>query len=246
MNKYGYLRGNMGEFEHGVAAHLNVGGITIKQKEHDKLYTHAFPGAHSAAQLQDALQIEIKVGKRDMGAQAKFPFMLRVNNGRSGHKMPTGSSDLRFLWLTATASAADGTRFPVTLHSGKIAGMPDYSVAGASPEDATVLGTDVPPGSRIYRSVYVDANGRQSLFQYDSVKNVFDNRLNAAEIRNEMYDVTLPKGFTGQITLTATLKYLAAPSSFTRRQNVPDFMPVVIATCEKKVTVEHHRTGSEK
>jgi len=241
MNKYGYLREKVAEFESGVAAHLNIGGTRMKLKEHEKLYTHAFPGAHSSKQLENALKIEFKVGTRDADAQSRFPFILRVNNERSGHKMPTGSSDLRFLWLTVTAVADDGTKFPVVLHSAKISGRPDYSVVGASPDDASVLGTDVPAGSRIYRTVFADANGRQSLFQYDSVRNIFDNRLNAAEIRNEMYDIQLPKGFAGHITLSATLSYLAAPSSFTRRQNVPGFKPVVIAICEKKISVEPHQ-----
>ncbi|MBI5484383.1 MAG: hypothetical protein HY888_07975 [Deltaproteobacteria bacterium] len=242
MNKYGYLRDGAAEFNKGKAAHINIGYGDTEQKTHEKLYSHAFPGAHSAAQLEDALQLEFKIGRRNADAQSKFPFVLHVNNSRSGHKMPTGSSDLRLLWLAVTAATDDGTRFPVILHSRRIAGAADYSVAGASSDDATVLGADVPAGSRLYRSVFVDGKGRQTLFQYDSVKNVFDNRLNAAEVRSEMYDVLLPKGFSGQITLTATLNYLAAPSSVTRRQKVADFKPVVISTQQKRITLVPHLT----
>lgn len=246
MNKYGYLRNTVAEFDSGVAAHLNIGGGSRKLKEHEKLYSHAFPGAHRTTQLQDALQIECKTGRRSADDQSKLPFVLRVNNERSGHKMPTGSSDLRFMWLTVTATAADGTRFPVSLRTDSSAGMADYSVAGASSDDATVLGTDVPHGVRIYRSVFVDAKGRQSLFHYDSVKKVFDNRLNAAEVRREMYEAQLPEEFSGQITLTATLNYLAAPRSFTTRLNVPDFKPVVISSAEKKITLLPRQPVSEK
>lgn len=246
MNKYGYLRDKVAEFDRGVAAHLNIGVTTREQTTHEKLYSHAFPGAHSATQLKDALQIEIKTGRRSTDSHSRFPFVLRVNNERSGHKMPTGSSDLRFMWISVTAAADDGSRYPVTLHSGKSRGVADYSIAGASPDDAAVLGTDVPRGSRLYRSVFTDAKGRQTLFQYDSVSNVFDNRLNAAEVRNEMYDVQLPKDFSGQITLSASLNYLAAPSSFTKRHNVPDFKPVVISTTRKEITLQPHRPDPEK
>ena len=234
MNKNGFLKEGKAEFSSGVVAHLNIGSTAYKQKHHDKVYTHAFPGAHSISQLDDALQLEFRVGSRIADAQGHFRFGINVNNERSGHKMPSGSSDLRFMWLTVTAATDDGTSIPVTVSPVKRNGLADYSIAGGAPDDAEILGADVPAGSRMYRSVFVDAKGKQSLFHYDAVKNIFDNRLNAAEVRQEIYQLQIPPGFSGHINLLATLTYMGAPSSFTRHVLVPAFNPVII-TSEKKI-----------
>lgn len=238
MNKDGFLRNGNAAFDRGKAAHMNIGQVATKQKDHDKLFNHSFPGAHSLNQLQEALQLEFKVGTRTADAAGRFPFALTVNNERAGHKMPSGSSDLRFMWLVVTATTADGTPLPVSLQITKSRKGTDYSIAGASPDDGEILQGDVPVGSRLYRTVLVNAAGRQSLFQYDAVKNAFDNRLDAAEIRKEGYYLKLPADFSGKVTLEAKLFYRGAPSSFTKRMQVPDFSTVLVASQKKQVSVE--------
>jgi hypothetical protein len=245
MNKNGILKNGVAEFSSGSAAQMNIGSIPIKMKQHEKLYTHSFPGAHSISQLEDALQIDFRIGARSADNKGRFPFGIHINNERSGHKMPSGSSDLRFMWLTVTATTDDGTRFPVIILPTGRSVVPDYSVAGASRDDAAILGNDVPPGSRLYRSVFVDAKGHQSLFHYDAEKHVFDNRLKAAEIRNEVYELNIPPNFSGHVTLSATLSYRAAPSSFTKHVEVSDFTPVVIASQKKRISLVAHSAVSK-
>jgi hypothetical protein len=240
MNKNGFLKNGVAEFNSGVAAHINIGAVAKEQKSHDKLYSHSFPGAHSISQLEDALQMEFKVGSRSADSQGHFRFELNIDNERSGHKMPSGSSDLRFIWLSVTATDDDGRQFPVVPLPLKRKGMADYSIAGASPDDAAILGDDVPQGSRIYRSVFVDAEGHQTLFNYNSVKNIFDNRLNSAEVRHEIYELRVPPGFSGHVTLSANLFYRGNPSSFAKREDVPDFKPVAISSKQKKISVVTH------
>ena len=238
MNKIGYLKAGVAEYDSGAAAYLTIGTGSQAQKEHQKLHSHAFPGAHSNSQIEDALQIEFRVGTRSVNQLGMFPFTVLVNNERSGHKMPTGSSDLRFMWLEVTAAAADGAKIPILSSVVKNRGEVNYSIAGSSPDDAAILGDDLPAGSRLYRTVLVNAAGRQSLFQYDAVKNVFDNRLGAAEIRKEVYYLTLPDGFSGKVTLEARLYYRGAPSSFTKRMQVPDFSQVLVASQKKQISIE--------
>jgi hypothetical protein len=238
MNKNGFLRDGIAEFDRGAAAEMNIGHATKKQKEHDKLYNHSFPGAHSISELQDALLLVFKIGTRAPDADGRLHFTLVVNNERSGHKMPSGSSDLRFMWLEVHAISVDGTTIPVELVTSVSAGTNDYSIAGASLDDATVLQNDVPKGARLYRTVLVNAAGRQSLYQYDAVKNVFDNRLNAAEIRKEQFYLKLPSHYSGKVKLEARLYYRAAPSSFTKRLQLEDFVPVLVASQKKMVTIE--------
>ncbi|OGU15286.1 MAG: hypothetical protein A2076_16295 [Geobacteraceae bacterium GWC2_53_11] len=238
MNKNGFLRDGNAEFDRGQAAQMNLGLHNRKQQEHEKLYNHAFPGAHSISELQDALLLDFKVGTRAPDEAGRLHFTLVVNNERSGHKMPSGSSDLRFMWLVVNATTADGATVPVELSVSASGSANDYSIAGASSDDAAILQNDVPKGARLYRTVLINSAGRQSLYQYDAVENVFDNRLNAAELRKERYYLKLPALYSGKIKLEAHLYYRAAPSSFTKRLQIKDFSPVLVASQKKVLTIE--------
>jgi hypothetical protein len=239
MNRDGFLKEGASQFASGQAAYMKLGATPRKQTEHEKLYDHSFPGAHSINQLEDALRLEFKVGTRTVDAGGRFPFTLTVNNDRTAHKMPTGSSDLRFMWLVVTAMSSDGTKIPVTLHSSRFKKGIDYSVAGEAPDDTAILKNDVPVGSRLYRSVLVNAAGRQSLFEYGKYKNVFDNRLKANEIRKEGYYLKLPDNFSGKVTIDAFLYYKSAPTTYTRRMQIPDVASVLVASQKKQVTIEN-------
>lgn len=239
MNKNGFLKAGVAEFAKGSAAYINVAGVMKDQAEHEKLYNHSFPGAHSPNQLQDALLLEFKTASWTADAAGRFPFTIIVSNERTGHKMPSGSSDLRFMWLAVSAVGEDGTVLPVSLAgSGSTDRADDYSLAGASQDDAAILQNDVPKGSRIYRTVLVNAGRRQSLFQYDAVENIFDNRFDAGEIRKEGYYMAVPPGFSGKVQLQARLYYRGAPSSFAGRMKVPDFSPVLVAAQIKDVSIQ--------
>ena len=240
MSAEGFLRKGVAQFAKGKAAHVNIGsgGYSKEQKERDKLYNHSFPGAHSIKQQQDALLLEFKVGIRSADAFGRLPFTVMVNNERTGHKMPSGSSDLRFMWLVVTAKTTDGVKIPVLLNSVMPDNVKNYSVSGGAPDDAAILQDDVPVGVRMYRMVLVNSAGGQSLYQDTAVKNEFDNRLNAAEIRSEGYYLNLPTGFSGKVTLEANLYYRGAPSSFAKRMQVPDFSPVLVTSNKKEMSVE--------
>lgn len=216
---------------------MNVGDVEVKQQEHDRLYNHSFPGAHSSKQLEGALQLDFKIDSGATVGGGRFPFELLVSNEGAGHKMPSGSSELRFMWLVVTATAADGARIPAALNISTTGNISDYSIAGASPDDAAILEDDVPPGSRLYRTVLVDADERQTLFQYGGVKIAFDNRLDATEVRTEKYYISLPPGFSGNVVLEASLYYRSAPSSFSKRIKAPDFSPVLVASSKKTIMI---------
>lgn len=243
MSKDGFLHNGTAEFASGAAASINIGFVARKQKEHDRLYSHSFPGAHSKSQQRAALLLDFRFGARTLDAGGLIPFVVLVDNRRTGHKMPSGSSDLRFMWLVVTATALDGTVIPFFPHASTADA--DYSIAGASPDDAAILGDDVPAGSRLYRAVLVNAAGRQSLFQYDAVKMAFDNRLAAKEIRRESYYLMPPPAFSGEVTLEASLYYKSAPGSFTKRMQVPDFTPVLVTTKKKQITIETSHPGKK-
>ncbi len=235
MNRLGYLDKGRAEFERGEYVHMNMITGEAKVSKTDKLYNHSFPGAHNNQQLKGALQLDIQAC-RNNGDSSSTLFKVVVDNSRVGHRMPSGSSDLRIMWLEIWAIAKDGTALPVS----PVQAIPppataDYSLAGGSTDDAAILGSSVPTGSRLYRAVFVDGAGKQSLLNYDSVEKLFDNRLGPGEKRIEEYSLKLPASYAGEVTLQATLRYLAAPASFTGWLGVQAFEPVVIS--EAKIII---------
>lgn len=240
MSKHGFLRDGKAEFASGASAHLSIGtedGAENNQdtRVYDKLHNHRFPGAHSGSQLADAMRVELKPEQGGVDAAGLLRFRVLVDNSRTGHKMPSGSVHLRLMWLAVTASTDDGRPVAVRLLSAQENGGKDYAIAGATRDDATVIGRDIPAGSRIYRSVFVNKIGRQTLQPARSASAAFDNRLNPGEVRNEPYVAQLPPNYTGAITVTATLNYLAAPTLYTRKLGLSPFKPVQIATMRKKL-----------
>jgi len=235
MNRSGYLDKGRAEFEQGEYVHMNMITGEARVAKTDKLYNHSFPGAHSNRQLTGALRLDIQAGS-NTGDSGSFRFRVVVDNTRVGHRMPSGSSDLRFMWLEILAIAKDGTTLPVSpVQAAPQPATPDYSLAGGSMDDSAILGSSVPVGSRLYRAVFVDGTGKQSLLNYDSVAKRFDNRLGPGEKRIEEYSLKLPSSYAGNVTLQATLRYLAAPASFTGWLGVPAFEPVVVSEVKKVI-----------
>jgi hypothetical protein len=185
-------------------------------------YTHRFPGAHSQAQVEGAVRVEIAPAVGKSGAR-RLAFQVAVDNRKSGHKLPTGSTDLRLLWLDVTARAGD-LLLPVPAGGGGL------GVAGQAKEDAKILGKDVPAGSRIYRAIFLDGAGKQTLQSWDAVKIGFDNRLPAGMVVKELYELELPKDVRGPLKIEAKLRYLAYPSNYAGLMDLAPAPVVDVAT----------------
>lgn len=185
-------------------------------------YTHRFPGAHSQTQVEGAIRLEITPGSISKGAARRLSFQVTVDNGKSGHRYPTGSTDLRLLWLEVSARVGDRV-LPIPAN-----GSGD-AVAGSAREDARILGKDVPSGSRIYRAIFQDAKGKQTLESWDAEKVAFDNRLPAGAAVKESYVIDLPKDASGPVRIEARLRYLSYPSSFASLMDLAALAPVDVA-----------------
>ena len=241
MNKNGYLKNGKAEFNSGAAAHINLGTYKFEMDQHERLFSHSFPGAHTDSHLTETIQIEFERGDRTPDSGGKIHFYLIVDNSNIGHSMPTGSSDLRILWLDVTAKTNQGKSARVNLKKAVHQESADYAIAGGSPEDTLIIGNDIPAGARLYRTVYVDGKGLQTLLKADS-KKIFDNRLIAGELRREEFEIPLPEKYSGTVNVTATLSYRGTLTSFTRRLGVPDIKPVVITTGSQNMAVTAYPT----
>lgn len=234
MNSLGFLVAGQPRYESGRAAYLPFGrGAPYRSL----LYTHRFPGAHSRTQIFGTanLTLTIETEKTIVSPGDKIIIHILVDNSRTGHKMPSGSADLRQLWLELTAF--NGERI-IPIPSRSAIGSAGYDVAGKGPFDQEILSEDIPEGNRIYRAIFIDEERKQTLSSYNAVDIIFDNRLNASEIRKETYAFKIPENVKGKITLRASLNYLPYPSSFSNRFGLPKPDLFEVATIIKKIDLQ--------
>ena len=230
MTRDGFLVGGQPRFESGKAAE---GAALIAPPVRDRLSTHRFSGAHSRSQVEGAIGLALKASPATALPGETVELQLTVDSTRSGHKFPTGSADLRLLWLEVTARSGEQVvRLPARYRA-----RGTYAVAGQGPEDARILGTDVPEGSRIYRAVYFDAQGHHTLSSWDAAAIVHDNRLEAGERRVEVYSFTVPKGAAGAVRLDARLRYRSYPTAFATWTSLPAAEPVDVASASAELRI---------
>ena len=217
MNAKGFLLDWRSVYEDGPA--VNPADSFVRAPNRPKLYTHRFPGAHSETQIVETGDIALYIETEEPSISPGDPLKITVyiDNSGTGHKMPSGSAELRQLWLELVAYNGY-KRIPIPAMSLR---ADAYDVSGNGPLDQKILGEDIPAGSRIYRAILVDNTGKRTLSSYDAVSVLFDNRLNAAELRKETYYFNVPDDIRGDITLKANLNYLPYPGSFARKFGLP-------------------------
>ena len=196
----------------------------------DKIYSHRFPGIHSGAAVEGA--VGLRIGKSPERVPAGSPFTLTVivDNGNTAHSLPTGSADLRLLWLEVTVKI--GGR-PIAIPADNRA-RGTWGAVGENTDDALLLGGDVPVGARLYRAVNFDRLNHQTLASFDATSIAFDNRLMSGEKRPEGYTIAVPRDATGTIQVEARLRYRAFPTSLAKDLDVtpPPVVEVAHATGE--------------
>jgi hypothetical protein len=233
MNMIGMLINDKPVYEAGRAAEPPY-AFMRKPPYRSILYTHSFPGAHSNSQMGGGImKVTIEADKTTASPGDVLRIDVLVDNSKTGHKMPSGSKELRQLWLEL--SAINGEKVIRIPASSTAEGS--FDVSGMGRFDREILADDIPEGSRIYRTVFLDEEGKQTLNFYNAVKVAFDNRLAASEIRKESYSFTIPKDAKGKIALRASLTYLQYPTSFSGRFGLPQPERFEIATVLKEVLI---------
>jgi nitrate/TMAO reductase-like tetraheme cytochrome c subunit len=227
MTVNGFLSYGRPLYERGQAASMTLSAPL----QREKLYTHRFQGARSRTQIEGAIQLAFETPAPP--ANDVLEVRLRVDNSRTGHRMPSGSVDLRYMWLDVCALIGDQR---VALTPVNQPGSEGYDVTGAHEElDESVLAGAVPPGRRIYRTLLADSRGATTLAFYLAKRVLFDNRLNASEVRVENYRLKLPGLLPPRLTVLATMYYAAYPDAFAARLKLPKAEPVVVASAKTQV-----------
>jgi hypothetical protein len=227
MSVGGFLSNGRPVHNSGAAAATSL----VSPPRRATLYTHRFQGARSRSQIEGAIQLSFAQLEPLTFSDQTLELTLLVDNSRTGHKMPSGSIELRFLWLDVYAEL-DGRRVELTPVAGE--GCNGLGVTGGNNEfDRTILGDGTPPGRRIYRAILADGDGRTTFASHLAQKKVFDNRLNAGEVRPEVYRLSWSKSWPSSVVLCARMYYVAYPDVFAERLGLEKAEPVLIATIEK-------------
>ena len=217
MNVLGFLSDGKAIYERGCAA--NPSDLITRAPDRPRLYSHRFPGAHSKTQISGAgnLSVHIETKRRSASVGEEITLAVFIDNSKTGHMMPTGSADLRLLWLQVDAEV-DGRSIPLPATAGEAGG---YAVNRSGDPYSGRLPSEIPGGVRVYHAVYVDKTGRPTLSSYNAVGIVFDNRLKACEVRRETYLFKVPQKAAGQVVFRASLNYLPYPEGFAERFGLP-------------------------
>jgi hypothetical protein len=230
MSVDGFLTAGEATYESGRAATMTLGSAPFR----GRLYTHRFPGAHSRSQVVGALTLAIETDKDAVDPGDEVEIRVLVDNSRTGHKMPSGSPELRLLLLDLRAHYG-GLSVPIPITPSKES--ESCGVSGYSQCKGQILEDEMLPGSRVYRALYADSGGSRTLASYHAAEILFDNRINATEIRKETYKFVIPENAEGLLTLTAKLFYLSYPRSFSESLGLGVQEPVEIATGNKELVV---------
>jgi hypothetical protein len=215
-----------GRYESGAAAQLEFQQLP----QQERLHSHRFPGVHSGAPSEGVVKVGVHGPARPARAGEPVQVRVTVDNRRTGHAFPTGSAELRLVWLELTATA-DGKTFPVPATVRALGG---HGRAGDGEEDARWLRDDVPSGSRMYREVLLDGRRRQTFSPWEAVSIAWDNRLKPGELREEAYTVTFPRGAV-KARLDARLVYAAYPSAFADALQVPRAKAIQISAASAEL-----------
>ena len=231
MNMIGFIEEGGPLFESGRAAQIGMS----KPPRRKNLHTHTFPGSSSKNQMIGSIKLKIFTDRTIASPGETVDTTVFVDNRRTGHKMPTGHTEWRLIWLELVLNYEEShTHLQAEPGSG---GDIIYDVAGRCDDDTMVLGDDIPEGSRIYRQVFHDSSGKLTLASYEAARTVFDNRLDAAEMRKEKYSIKVPET-KGTVYITAKLYYLVYPDSVARRLDIKPAEKIELATASREIVVE--------
>lgn len=222
MNEKGFLEKGLPGYASGKSAAMTVGHAP----QRDRIYSHHFPGARTQTQMDGALKLKIEPPAAPVRAGTSVEIGLLVDNVLTGHKMPSGSAELRYMWIEFQAGNGERPLDLVPLSAPESKG---YDVSSAQPAPDDPLGASVPAGKRVYRAVFQDRKGRVTGSLLEAARVRFDNRLNAAEVRREAYTLAVPRDAKGDLALTASLYYAPYPLPFAKRLDLPAAKPVLVA-----------------
>ena len=181
----------------------NPGKSTSMGPEREHIYTHYFVGGNVAVpvllesevhrkmaedRLKSAAKLELEVSDAKAGEEAEIK--VKVTNIGAGHKLPTGLTEAREIWIEVIATDSEGKKI---FHSGEL------------DENG-----NVDSGAVMYHTVLADAEGNPTLKVWKVESTISDNRISPKETRIETYHFNIPNDAKSPILIQAKLNYRSA------------------------------------
>lgn len=207
---------------------------------------HLFHGAHDNGKLAGVVEVRIHPESREAEPGDSVRLTATLVNAKAGHKVPSGSSEERVLWLHVTATDAAGKTWHLPVDAKGFAGE-ELTIASETALAYQDIGDikglagfpglkrdgEVPAGDRIFRLPYLDPQGRMTIAQWNTASFGPDYRLAPLAAVNETFTWKLPQDAApGPMTVTAEVWYSRLVSSVAEYMNVPreESEPVKINT----------------
>lgn len=183
----------------------NPGKAASSGPERAHVYTHYFVGANAFVtnvmdegrhekraieNLQHAAELEVNASD-SAEPNEKVEMEVKITNSGAGHKIPTGVTEDREMWLELTVSDSDGR---VLYHSGALDNE-----------------EKIDPEATVYHTVFADSEGKPTVKLWEAESILSDNRINPKESVIEKHSFIMPENASNPISTKAVLHYRSAP-----------------------------------
>lgn len=189
----------------GVGYNQNPGRAATGGPERDHVFTHDIVGGSSGffdqhgspdkarkaeERLQGAASLEI-IGDGQARAQDIYRFKVQVNNDGAGHKLPTGLTEVRQMWLEVVVRDQQGNTI--------------YDSGLLDPDG------DVDKDAVMYNMGVADADGNYTVKVWLAERVLYDYRIPPKGYALEDYSFLVPEGYQGDLEISVRLLYRSAP-----------------------------------
>jgi hypothetical protein len=165
------------------ASRFNTGDTATETTCQDCHFAEGRHGAMRAEDLNGVAKVEVLTPKQ-MSA-TELLLEVRVSNTGAGHDLPTGSTELRQLWLAVNVTDGDGR---MIFTSGEV---DEYG--------------DPVEGSVTYGTLWLDSEGEPTERLWEAASVLRDHRIAAGGSVKETFVVKLPPDATGPLHVEAKL-----------------------------------------
>jgi len=183
----------------------NPGKAATMGPKRDHIYTHSTVGGNAfmaevlgsktyklmaIERLRNAAALRVNTPETaDTGETVTVE--VSITNSGAGHKLPTGLTEMREMWLEVSATDMAGNQI---YHSGGVDNR-----------------GNIDSNAVVYNTVLADANGIPTMKFWLAESIISDNRIPPKETVVEKYTFTIPEDVVDPITVSAKLRYRSAP-----------------------------------
>lgn len=212
----------------GPGVEKNPGKSSPMGSEREHVATHSFSGGsvffHDRAgddkaaelakqMLTAAAELETEVTRSDTG----IDLLTRIKNVGAGHKIPTGVTYIRKMWLEVTAVNAAGD---VLYQSGH-----------------TVEGNHVDPDAVLYQLLFKDAEGELTSKSWKAEDIGYDRRIPAKGYDKQEFHIPAAPD-DGEIQVSVRFLYRSMSQEFADKLGIEDIQVPAIEMARTEVTID--------